>query len=223
MRELGSKGAPIFYETFGVGPGGRTVHAHPMFSVVVDLSPVMPGHALLVPHAHYLNMAEVIRTHGAEFIDAAVAFLEDYVGIYGVFTVIEHGTSEDEPRLGSCVEHAHWHIFPVDSPKVEQIVRNDLLAFQVTELSSIENFGRISGDHSYIFYWSKNSKVVYRDTTPPHRQYARSVVARYLGYNQPADWAWDTCPAPGALRATIETLRTQNVSYIDSINGSSNL
>lgn len=96
------------------------------FIVMPDIAPIVSGHLLVVPSGHHLSMAN----SGAYLLgrlEKQVARVERAIrAAYGCDAVfLEHGAMFPHDA-GSCIDHAHWHCFPL--PDAEYSVIDTLRA-----------------------------------------------------------------------------------------------
>ena len=90
----------------------------------LDISPVSPGHTLVIPKKHHKNIFDVDQKSLAATMEAVrkiAPAIRDSVGALGV-----HINSNHEAEGGQVVFHLHFHIIPRHSradyefwPKVE--------------------------------------------------------------------------------------------------------
>jgi len=83
------------------------------FSVMPDLAPIVSGHLLVVPTQHHLSMAsssahllQQLEKH-ANRVASALRAAYDRETVF-----LEHGAMFPHDA-GSCIDHAHWHCFPM--------------------------------------------------------------------------------------------------------------
>lgn len=86
------------------------------FVLLPDISPLVPGHCLIVPKEHFTSFAR-IPTHWAaelrDFTEQCAALISH---LYSPPLLFEHGSGPSEPRSGACVHHAHTHFLPLTAP-----------------------------------------------------------------------------------------------------------
>lgn len=76
----------------------------------LDLDPVNPGHALVIPKEHYQNLEDVSEESLVEVIKMVKevgGLLKKKLGIAG-YNVIEN----NDPIAGQVINHLHFHIIP---------------------------------------------------------------------------------------------------------------
>jgi diadenosine tetraphosphate (Ap4A) HIT family hydrolase len=86
------------------------------FVFLRDISPIVPGHSLLIPKRHLSNFGQLAQKEREEF----VAFKKDCVAFitrrFAAPMLFEHGSRNGEISHGACVAHAHIHLIPVQAP-----------------------------------------------------------------------------------------------------------
>jgi len=76
----------------------------------LDIRPVHPGHTLVIPKQHYLNMEEIPAEELAALmavVKAVGKLLKDKLGIAG-YNIGEN----NDPVAGREVPHLHFHVMP---------------------------------------------------------------------------------------------------------------
>ena len=76
----------------------------------LDLAPVRPGHALVIPRKHYANLLEIPPSLAPGLMSALAgvgAALMRTTGAEG-FNVLQNNF----PASGQVIFHAHWHVIP---------------------------------------------------------------------------------------------------------------
>ena len=76
----------------------------------LDISPVNPGHTLVIPKEHYANMSELpdeILCHLAKVVKKIAPAILSAVGSQGFNLGLNNGSVS-----GQLVDHFHWHIMP---------------------------------------------------------------------------------------------------------------
>lgn len=76
----------------------------------LDIGPIRPGHALVIPKAHYPTILELDATLGADLLSAFRIVGKALMGASGA-TGFNVGLNCNA-SAGQIVFHAHWHIIP---------------------------------------------------------------------------------------------------------------
>lgn len=90
-------------------------HAAPLFETervlsFLDIAPVHPGHALVIPKAHYETIFDVPESLGTELLAVKKAVGQAILTATGA-TGLNIGQNNFR-HAGQIVWHAHWHLIP---------------------------------------------------------------------------------------------------------------
>lgn len=198
-RELQSGRLPDFCDA---DFDSRILHETNQFVVLADISPLMPGHVMIVPKAHILCYGAVEAAAQDEFsgiVNATRAVLKEH---YGPSVLLEHGTSSLEP-VADHVTHAHLHIVPAAID-----IRDSLVNFNTTTIASLSDLSHWGArDEAYIYFETCCGERIVADRIDGIRRlFIRSEIARSIGLPDPL-WDWRRHLLRDNLRSTVETLR----------------
>ena len=201
-RELQSGRLPDFCDA---DIDSRILHETNRFVVMADISPLVPGHVMIVPKAHILCYGAVEATAQDEFsclVNATRTILREY---YGPSVVLEHGTSSLEP-VADHVTHAHLHVVPAAID-----IRDSLLNFNTTTIASFSDLSSWAAhDEAYIYFEScAGERIVADRISGIKRLFIRSEIASRVGLPDPL-WDWRRHILSDNLRSTVKTLRHAN-------------
>lgn len=201
-RELGSGQLPDFVQA---GIESRILHDSDRFVVMADISPLLPGHVMIVPKAHILCYGAVEAAAQDEFscmVNATRAILRE---CYGPSVVLEHGTSSLEP-VADHVTHAHLHIVPAAID-----IRESLLNFNVTRIASLSDLSNWAArDEAYVYFENCDGERMVADQIfDIPRLFIRREIAKRVGIPDPL-WDWRRHILSDNLRSTVQTLRHAN-------------
>jgi len=179
----------------------RILHGTNRFVVMADISPLVPGHVIIVPKAHILCFGGVDAAAQDEFsgiVNATRTLLREH---YGPSVLLEHGTSSLEP-VADHVTHAHLHIVPAAID-----IRDSLVNFHTTTIASLSDLSYWAArDEAYIYFESCAGERVVADRIDGIRRlFIRSEIARQVGLADPL-WDWRRHILSDNLRSTVETL-----------------
>jgi len=76
----------------------------------LDIAPVNPGHTLVIPKKHYVNMEEIPEEELCKVMKTVKKVgkaIKNGLGAAGYNIV-----SNNDPIAGQIVPHLHWHIIP---------------------------------------------------------------------------------------------------------------
>jgi len=198
-RELQSARLPDFCNA---DIDSRILHETKRFAVLADISPLVPGHVMIVPRAHILCFGAVEATAGNEFsgiVEATRTIIKEH---YGPSVILEHGTSSLEP-VADHVTHAHLHIVPAAID-----IRDSLVNFNTTKITSFSDLSQwATRDEAYIYFENcAGERIVADRIIGIKRLFIRSEVARRVGLPDPL-WDWRRHILSDNLRSTVKTLR----------------
>lgn len=151
--------------------------------IIPDISPLLPGHVLVVPFDHIEGMARCGEAVFASVLDAVEVALSKY-GYCA--TIFEHGALCDD-NAGSSISHAHIHIVPgaIDLTEIiESSVPLESISLHYRQLNA--DFLK---DKAYLFVQSElfSNGACYPVQVLP-RQYLRALLLRKLGRPPLFDW-----------------------------------
>src|SRR5258708_4593919 len=189
-------------EEFDVAIESRTIAETDHFSLIADISPLAPGHVLMIPKTHFLNFASVREAEQDElfrFISQAKAVISS---CYSAPIIMEHGSSTCSDG-GACIAHAHLQIFPscIDMAK-------PLSRFEVHPIDSWRRLAEWSNrDEPYLFLQDCNDRMfVAANLAGIEKQFIRIEIARSIGL-QGSQWDWRRHVFAENLYETVGTLR----------------
>lgn len=197
-EELSGVDGTSFALTYGGDPPSRLISQTPSIRILADLSPLVVGHLLVVPVAHYLSFSELVGEHGAEVAGLLGDFLPRYRRVFGPPTILEHGSSADM-TTSACVTHAHWHVLPVSAVRIHELIVADGLPFR--ELVGFADLAAFAG-RSYFYCSDGKFHRVYGIGGRMRSQYLRSLAGQVLGIPDPL-WDYSLVVRRDYLRGTM--------------------
>jgi histidine triad (HIT) family protein len=78
--------------------------------VFLDIHPVTPGHALIVPRAHHAQLDDLpteVAAHAGSLLPRLCRAIRAATGADGINVIINNGQV-----AGQTIDHCHWHIIP---------------------------------------------------------------------------------------------------------------
>lgn len=162
------------------------------WALVVDISPVVVGHCLILPYAHRIRLSDSSRRWFGRIgkrVDLAVKQLRSVAGTPVI--ALEHGTAESS--IFSCVRHVHMHVVPVAEKmdKVSQIVSHLDSYLEDVRVCYTWNeaYREASKRDGYIMLRASDGIIVASERGS-RRQIARVLIheLNLLGTDE-ADWA----------------------------------
>lgn len=153
--------------------------------IVADAFPLVPGHALLVATTHTGGFGHGWPTDG-------LAALRDAVDgpARAPYLMVEHGVLADQPRA-HCIDHAHIHLFPEVSVRVDQLLETPVFAFAARsrrdQVALHELPTTLDVDEYVWIADSQGASVLVQPADPVPAQLARRAIAEALGLHT---WDW---------------------------------
>lgn len=162
------------------------------FQCVPGLGAFIEGYSLIISKSHVLNTGcfslKIIKEL-EDFIQTVMIALKE---VYKKnLIVFEHGPINNKMHAGSCIDHHHIHIFPIEMPKAPPImVKNFVTHSSIYSMNSLRHFNKEG--IPYIYFMSSTGDQYVFETPILPRQYVRQVLAKEIGKSQ--DWDWREKP-----------------------------
>jgi diadenosine tetraphosphate (Ap4A) HIT family hydrolase len=152
-----------------------------------DISPIVPGHMLIVTKDHYLSFSTIPEYIWQELDilkKLALNILAEYQ--YRPF-FFEHGDSSGLCQVGGCISHAHLHVIPT---RVDILKHLNRLSSNGLSLKKIDMKNVVPKNGcDYLYYENHDAEgcIVVNPNKPLPHQFIRIVVAQEIGI---PDWDW---------------------------------
>jgi hypothetical protein len=114
---------------------------------------------------------------------------------FGDYLIFEHGTSPGDGTRGTCIEHAHVHMLPLEAKMFDQLTS----ALRWEPISDYKSLARLR-HVGYAYLGIKGSHFVYHNPDIGS-QWIRRQVCAALGRD---DWDWVLTESDLELRSTLE-------------------
>lgn len=203
-QELARDTDTSFVRTYQGDPPTRRILETENLALIADMSPLVAGHLLLLPKAHFLSFSGVVRVHLAELEGLVEKIAPRYRDTFGELLILEHGSSVDG-HGNACITHAHWHLLPVDGAEVDRLIKADGLTH--TDLTDLIELGaRRWTEQPYFLRGYDGRMRVYEPSPDTRRQYLRSVVGAVLSIDTPL-WDYALVIRKELLRETMRSVR----------------
>jgi diadenosine tetraphosphate (Ap4A) HIT family hydrolase len=170
-------------------PSRRFLFQNEHFVLIPDISPIVPGHSLVVTRRHVPcfsalppHLVEPFRT----FLRKVVDLVADRIHPPLLF---EHGTHGPIATSGACIQHAHVHVVPLAGPVpvAEWMDHYGEVNQQADVFSSDGCLGPKTGDY-LACQDSRGVGYLLRDfESRMPSQFVRRRLAEHLGVE---DWNW---------------------------------
>lgn len=170
--------------------------------ITPDLSPLVPGHLLIVSQNHYNSFAGA-PIEVQNDLQKTIEYIHNSLH-YEKIAWFEHG-AVFSGKGGASIDHAHLHVLPYEFP-IQQAVEADNKYSKKVEFSK-DLFYKLAEKQPYL--WISNgfdsSSIYYVDNLPS--QYLRSIVVQLQGkreYNWKSNFMGEE--SKKKYRATLEKI-----------------
>lgn len=172
------------------------------FVVIPTLGMLVPGWLLIVTKSHYLSMGALSSSLLCELRQVANETRRMVAKTFGAPAFFEHGPAASTKSVGSCIDHAHWHVVPnVDA----WIAEDDEHGLDWQQLDSLSGLYRLHSNQIAYLYWQSADRVQQVSCLPQvPSQYLRRLVAKHIG--SPHKWDWALYSGSDNLQITLERL-----------------
>lgn len=155
--------------------------------LIQDISPIVPGHCLIVTRQHLCSFAEAREEVWQELTGVKQAAVDASMQHTREYFFFEHGTSSLTQTGGACIAHAHIHFIPIAVDMLHYLAP---VSVAPLTLGGIDMRSTLSGKSvEYLYYEDMNGKgcVVFEPKRPLKKQFVRAAVALELGLT---NWDW---------------------------------
>lgn len=169
------------------------------------LGAFIEGYSLVVSKSHILNSGCLPDCLIDEF-EIVLSFAKTRIQeIYGIIPIIcEHGSMGKNNYAGSCIDHHHLHIFPVQMFQIPDIIKANLTNHKIIKsLKELKAYQK--KQLSYIFIMNSNEHKHVFDAKILPRQYLRQVIAAEYGYIN--DWDWRVHPFHNKITSFVNKMK----------------
>lgn len=158
------------------------------FILLRDISPLVPGHSLLIPKKHYSNFGQLSRMERDELRRFKADCIDLMTRCFASPVLFEHGARVGEVSAGACIAHAHIHFIPTEAPVADWIRE----VGETTRHASVFPSRALSecsgGDYLACEDNSGHGYLLRRITAPLPCQFVRRHLARLLNLQH---WNWE--------------------------------
>jgi diadenosine tetraphosphate (Ap4A) HIT family hydrolase len=180
----------------------RILKETPHFVVVPDISPLTPGHVMILPKSHIVAFGALDQISMTEAVDLIGIVKTTLSRRYEPPIVLEHGTSSISAG-GGCVSHAHLHFFPRSIDLAPALSK-----YNPSKIAQFRDLRRWSDrDVPYVFFETASGELLVADELRGiPRQFIRIEIARQIGLPDPL-WNWRNHILLKNLEETMAALR----------------
>jgi len=150
------------------------------FRIVCDVHPIVKGHILIIPKAHYSCIGEYPQEAFEEFeniFSEVSGFVKETLGSVSSF---EHG------RSGQTIFHSHIHLFPFGGTDPLEVIPEGRKFFRnMTDFGELRKL--LAKDKGYL-YFSLGDKFYTVDISIGQPRFFRDRFAKILGNEKRGNW-----------------------------------
>jgi diadenosine tetraphosphate (Ap4A) HIT family hydrolase len=175
----------------------------PHFVAFPSLSPLAPGHSLVIPKHHTTSLAQISPEHREE-LTTFTRHVEQIVSrAFGSVTSFEHGVGRS--KHGGCgVTHAHLHILPLRGNHTLAVHNTVQTTFACqTHNALVSFFDAVHYDDTYLWFGHYDHSVIATVAEDISSQFMRRRIGGLLGVT---DWDWRSYTNWEAYDLTRDTL-----------------
>ncbi|MEE8608282.1 MAG: HIT family protein, partial [Nitrospiraceae bacterium] len=165
----------------------RFVEESGEFIAFPSVTPLRPGHLLLVPKFHITSMLQVSYSEMNGLIEMFDWIVRRMSNLYGEVMFFEHGVGLG--KSGGCgIDHAHWHLVPCAEIEMRSILLEIGKAFPSFARTDVNRMrGEISLDSSYLLFGRTFGEAYKFVGDNIESQFLRKIAADAFGC---AEWDW---------------------------------
>ncbi len=191
-------------------PPSREVVRTEHFIALVDLAPLTLGHMLVVPRREVPSFAVLPEEAWREWKHLRARLVETLSERWTHPIQFEHGSTH-AMRGSACVTHAHLQFLPAELDLAEEMRRDGLVVFDVSDQRDLVPLAR-GQERPYFFVETSDGRAhsAWADEPIMRSQYLRRTAARALGLPDP-DWDWEAVVRRDLLRATVAELSARSL------------
>ena len=180
----------------------RILFSSKCFTILPDISPIVPGHLLICTTRHVIAMSALGDEEFRQLDRIIAAVSSKLTEVYGEPTIFfEHGAVDEFDRAGCCLDHAHLHALPIN---VDVTVSLRTL-FDEVPVRGLETLSRFARNRTpYLFFQrTDGQRSAY---APVHgvSQFVRRLICMELGAGTRSNW--EQCVSAPMVRSAIASL-----------------
>lgn len=195
---------------YGEDSYSRLIRRTSVVDVMAGVGSLIPGYVLVIPRRHTRSMGELTQLELRHVFDDAWIISDRIRRIFGCSVVlVEHGSSGSQAGpSGVCIEHAHMHLFPLDSG-IDPSCFRLAVSKPLNDLADLRRLAS-SRRNYYFCSWSRPESYLCEDPKLVS-QYARRIWATAVG--RPDEWDWGAFPFMANARLTATRLRRDELPF----------
>lgn len=183
---------------------GRRLYKTNNFSIMPTLGQIgIEGYLLLCTNEHYDGFGNVPQSLEKEFFEILKKTKDILRREYSKdIVVFEHGPRKGCTGGGTCIDHAHMHVIPLEIDLIRSLREKHLYPIEVQNLGILREIYSENG--SYIFIEQEDKMQVARLNRLIPSQFMRKVIAEQIGKLDM--WDWRQYPDYATIKKTMRSL-----------------
>ncbi|MES9948583.1 MAG: HIT domain-containing protein [Candidatus Thiodiazotropha sp.] len=161
----------------------------PRLLMIPDISPVVPGHSLIITKYHCTAFSQISPESCREvqdFKSLASGIIKKRYGIAPFF--FEHGTKPGSVSSAACISHAHIHVLPARINVTKHLSQFSQKPITFHDTREQDLLNDINADYLYYEDSSGMACLIRNFLKPLPRQFIRRIVVQEIGIS--ASWNW---------------------------------
>lgn len=156
------------------------------FFVIAGRGQFCKGYLLICPRRHVYNLGCLSEKEWKELSRVKQILKNKIKQTFGVMPVFfEHGDLDEQNRGGSCIDHAHLHVVPLELKQIPEFLKKfDLYRYNNSDLAKVN----LDREKAYFYIETSTGEVaiIYSQFLPC--QFGRQLLVKEFGLD--IDWDW---------------------------------
>lgn len=184
------------------GLQSRVMFENQNFIVMPTLGAFVEGYVMAVSKSHYSCSLHLPEPMLCELETLLTKIRRSIMDTYHTPSVcFEHGSVSCSNRFGGCIDHAHIHVVPCDTPLIGQVEKYDL---KIEKIESLSDIKQKSAEAPYLFLQDIDEQRYYITGSFIISQFFRQLLAQH--YQVGGQWNWRRDLFLGNMKKTLEKM-----------------
>jgi len=161
----------------------KVIYETKNFVVTPTVGALIEGWVLIISKRHVTAMGALTKDELYELKELTIKIKNLVVSTYGAAVVFEHGPACEGTTFGCGIDHAHFHVVPLQIPLaqlIEEELRSTNMWEIIADIRELLGIHRRKASYLYILENGENQgRVACLDEVPS--QFMRRVIASFLG------------------------------------------
>jgi diadenosine tetraphosphate (Ap4A) HIT family hydrolase len=189
-------------------PENRILAESKHFYAKAALGQLVKGYTLIVTKDHYLSLASIPPSLFRELFSFRQQVASRLHAMFGhPIRYFEHGAVNRPYRAGSCIDHAHLHVFPM-AETIRPVLCRVAGLERLASYSDVVQY--LSANTSYLYLEEGDECFASAATEYLPSQLIRKVVADIVGRSR--EWDWRVHPTREKVHTFVQAYMDGSVS-----------